>query len=192
MASRGPGALEIRLDAGEREQLESWARRRRTAAGLASRSRIVLAAAEGESNSAIARRLGVGRPTAAKWRARFAAERLAGLLDEPRPGRPRRIDDAQVEELIVRTLETAPPDGGTHWSTRQMAAAVGLSQAEAVVAKTNSRSHLGTLNDFSYLLRGHMRPLCSRLAVTSQTKTRASKAPRTRPPRRFREPTSGM
>jgi transposase len=129
MASRGPQALEIKLSADEREQLESWARRRRTAAGLATRSRIVLAAAEGENNSQIARRLGVGRPTAAKWRARFAAERLAGLLDEPRPGRPRSIDDARVEELIVRTLETAPPDGGTHWSTRQMAAAVGLSQA---------------------------------------------------------------
>ena len=129
MASRGPRALEITLDASEREQLESWARRRRTAAGLATRSRIVLAAADGENNSAIARRLAVGRPTVAKWRSRFAAARLAGLLDEPRPGRPRSIDDARVEELIVRTLESAPPDGGTHWSTRQMATTVGLSQA---------------------------------------------------------------
>jgi transposase len=129
MVSRGPRALDIALDAGEREQLESWARRRRTAAGLATRSRIVLAAADGESNSAIARRLGAGRPTVAKWRARFASERLAGLLDEPRPGRPRTVGDKRVEELIVRTLETVPPDGGTHWSTRQMAAASGLSQS---------------------------------------------------------------
>ena len=129
MSSRGSRALEITLDAGEREQLERWARRRRTAAGLATRSRIVLAAADGENNSAIARRLGVGRPTVAKWRARFAGERLAGLLDEPRPGRPRTLGDERVEEVIVRTLETAPPHGGTHWSTRQMAAASGLSQS---------------------------------------------------------------
>jgi transposase len=129
MVSRGPSPVEVVLRAGEREQLERWARRRRTAAGLALRSRIVLAAAGGENNSQIARRLGVGRPTAAKWRARFVAERLAGLLDEPRPGRPRTLGDERVEELIVRTLETAPPDGGTHWSTRQMAAVVGLSQS---------------------------------------------------------------
>jgi len=129
MASRGPNALEITLSAEERQQLESWARRRRTAAGLATRSRIVLAAADGENNSQVARRLGVGRPTVAKWRARFAAQRLAGLLDEPRPGRPRTVGDERVEDVIVRTLETAPPDGGTHWSTRQMATASGLSQS---------------------------------------------------------------
>jgi len=129
MASRGPSPVQIVLRAGEREQLEGWARRRRTAAGLATRSRTVLAAADGENNSQIARRLGLARPTVAKWRARFASERLEGLLDEPRPGRPRSIGDERIEELIVRTLETAPPDGGTHWSTRRMAAAVGLSQS---------------------------------------------------------------
>ena len=64
-----------------------------------------------------------------KWRGRFAEKGPAGLLDEPRPGRPRKIDDARVEQLIVRTLESPPPDGGTHWSTRQMAAVSGLSQA---------------------------------------------------------------
>jgi len=128
MASRGPSPVEIRLSADEQEQLQRWARRRRTAAGLALRSRIVLAAGEGRNNSQIARELHVARPTVAKWRARFAAARLSGLLDEPRPGRPRQIDDARIEELIVRTLETAPPDGGTHWSTRQMAAKTGLSQ----------------------------------------------------------------
>jgi transposase len=117
------------LTAGEREQLGRWARRRRTAAGLAARSRIVLACAAGENNSQIARRLGVTRPTVAKWRGRFAAGRLEGLLDEPRPGRPRTLSDERIEEVIVRTLEAAPPDGGTHWSTRRMAAASGLSQS---------------------------------------------------------------
>jgi len=129
MAVRGPRPVEIVLSDGERQQLERWARRRRTAAGLAARSRIVLAAAAGDNNSQIARRLDVARPTVAKWRSRFAESRLDGLLDEARPGRPRTIDEARVEELIVRTLETPPPDGGTHWSTRQMAAAVGLSQS---------------------------------------------------------------
>lgn len=117
------------LDDGEREQLQRWARRRRTAAGLATRSRIVLACAQGESNSEIARRLGVSRPTVTKWRSRFAERRLDGLIDEPRPGPPRTVSDEQVEDVIVRTLEGAPPDGGTHWSTRQMARQVGLSQS---------------------------------------------------------------
>ena len=113
----------------ERGQLERWARRRRTAAGLAQRSRIVLACAQGESNTEIARRLGLSRPTVTKWRARFASGRLEGLLEEPRPGRPRTVSDALVEDVIVRTLESAPPDRGTHWSTRQMAAKTGLSQS---------------------------------------------------------------
>jgi len=117
------------LTAGEREQLERWARRRRTAAGLAARSRIVLACAAAENNSQIARRLEVARPTVAKWRGRFAVGRLEGLLDEPRRGRPRTLSDERIEEVIVRTLEAAPPDGGTHWSTRRMAAASGLSQS---------------------------------------------------------------
>jgi transposase len=129
VSSRGPKAVAIDLSDGEREQLGRWARRRKTAAGLATRSRIVLAAADGERNSRIAQRLGVSRPTVTKWRARFAERRLDGLLDEPRPGRPRRVADAKVEEVVVRALESPPPDGGTHWSTRQMAAVAGVSQA---------------------------------------------------------------
>src|SRR5450756_1941664 len=129
MASRGPRPVGIVLTAGEREQLERWARRRRTAAGLAARSRIVLACAAAENNSQIARRLEVARPTVAKWRGRFAVGRLEGLLERPRPGRPRTLSDERIEEVSVRTLEAAPPDGGTHWSTRRMAAASGLSQS---------------------------------------------------------------
>ena len=108
--------------------MQSWARRRTSAQALAERSRIVLAAADGLKNTEIAERLAVTRGTAAKWRARFAAARVQGLLDEPRPGRPRTISDAQVEEVIVRTLETTPSDA-THWSTRSLAAELGLSQS---------------------------------------------------------------
>jgi transposase len=125
---RGPAALLIELSSGERETLEGWTRRRRSAAGLAQRARIVLGCAEGLSNVAVAARVGVSVPTVRRWRRRFAEQRLDGLLDEARPGRPRTITDEQVEDVIVKTLETAPPDGGTHWSTRQMAAKAGLNQ----------------------------------------------------------------
>jgi transposase len=89
---------------------------------------MVLAAAEGTPNDAIARRLHVTRQTVGRWRARFLAQRLDGLLDEPRPGAPRTITDADVERIITRTLETRPADA-THWSTRAMAKAEGLSQS---------------------------------------------------------------
>jgi len=115
------------LSAGEREQLESWARRGKSAQALAQRSRIVLAAAEGLKNTEISQRLSLDHTTVRKWRSRFAKERLDGLVDEPRPGRPRTISDAQVEEVIVKTLESTPKDA-THWSTRAMASEVGLSQ----------------------------------------------------------------
>src|SRR5947207_5073016 len=123
-----PRAVELLLSAEEREQLQAWARRRKSAQALAQRSRIVLAAAEGLKNTEIAERLGITRGMAAKWRSRFAEYRLDGLVDEPRPGRPRTIDDAKVEEVIVRTLETTPKNA-THWSTRSLAAQVGLSQS---------------------------------------------------------------
>jgi len=111
----------------ERARLEAWARRRSTAQALALRSRIVLAAAEGLKNTEIAERLGVGRPMVTKWRNRFARDRLDGLVDEPRPGRPRTITDEQVEEVVIKTLESTPKDA-THWSTRSMANEVGLTQ----------------------------------------------------------------
>jgi transposase len=120
--------VSIELTDNEREALQRWSRRRRSAAGLAQRSRIVLACAEGLTNTAVAKRVGVSLPTVRRWRGRFAERRLDGLLDEPRPGRPREISDEQVENVIVKTLESKPPDGGTHWSTRNMAAAAGLNQ----------------------------------------------------------------
>jgi len=126
-SARGPRAVEIVLSVAEREQLEAWARRRKSAQALAQRSRIVLRAAEGVPNLRIAAELGVGRPMVTKWRSRFAEGRLEALVDEPRPGRPRTIADARVEEVITRTLESTPRDA-THWSTRSMAREVGLSQ----------------------------------------------------------------
>ena len=118
----------IELTGDERAQLESWARRRTSAQALALRSRIVLLAADGLNNTAIAGRLGVHRPMVRKWRGRFAEHRLDGLSDEPRPGRPRTIADDKVEEVVVKTLETTPTHA-THWSTRSLAAEVGLTQS---------------------------------------------------------------
>jgi transposase len=91
----------------------------------------VLACAEGDSNTAVAARLGVARGTVTRWRARFLRDRLDGLVDEPRPGVPRTITDAQVEEVVVRTLEETP-EGSTHWSKRDLAAKVGISPSSVL------------------------------------------------------------
>lgn len=95
------------------------------------RARIVLTCAEGGSNISVAARLGVSRGTVNRWRARFLRDRLDGLADEPRPGVPRTITDAQVEEVVVRTLEETP-DGSTHWSKRELAAKVGISPSSVL------------------------------------------------------------
>src|SRR5712691_6761738 len=92
----------------EREVLERWARRPKSAQALALRCRIVLAAADGESSKEIAARLGCNRSTVGRWRGRFAGCGLDGLHDEPRPGRPRSIGDDDVERVIVKTLEEQP------------------------------------------------------------------------------------
>ncbi len=123
-----PVAVSIELSEEERAQLVSWARRHTSAQALAQRSRIVLLAAEGLKNTEIAGRLGVHRASVRKWRSRFSENRLDGLLDEPRPGKPRTITDEQVEEVIVKTLESTPKNA-THWSTRSMAREVGLTQS---------------------------------------------------------------
>jgi transposase len=124
MPYRVPTALV--LSEAERAELEGWARRRKTAQALALRARIVLGAAAGLSNTAIAAELGVAKHTAGKWRERFARLRTDGPLDEPRPGAPRRIGDEQVAAPVDRTL-SARPAGCTHWSRRTMAEASGLS-----------------------------------------------------------------
>jgi transposase len=128
MARTGRPKAELVLDDHERETLGRWARRPKSSQALALRSRIVLACAQGKDNTTVAAEQRVSAATVGRWRRRFVARRLDGLVDEPRPGQPRKITDEKVEAVIVKTLEQAPPDGGTHWSTRQMAAATGLNQ----------------------------------------------------------------
>lgn len=118
----------LTLDAEEREKLETIARRPKTSQRLALRARIVLACAAGKDNTEVAEDLNVRGATVGKWRERFRVNRLDGLLDEPRPGAPRTVTDKDVEAVITRTLESKPK-GATHWSTRSMAEASGLSQS---------------------------------------------------------------
>jgi transposase len=118
----------VELSDVERAQLVAWSRRATSANALAMRSRIVLAAADGLTNTAIAAKLDIAIGSARRWRSRFVRERLDGLLDEPRPGRPRTVADEQVEAVITRTLETTPKNA-THWSTRSLAVELGMSQS---------------------------------------------------------------
>jgi len=122
-----PQRAEVVLTDEEREVLERWARRHTSAQALALRCRIVLAAADGEPSKEIAARLGCNKSTVGRWRGRFAERGLDGLHDEPRPGKPRSIGDDDVERVIVKTLEQQPPNA-THWSTRSMGRATGMSQ----------------------------------------------------------------
>ena len=127
---RGRPIAPLALDGAERETLEQWTRRPKTAQALALRARIVLACADGRSNTGVAAELRVCVDTVGKWRSRFLEQRLDGLLDQPRSGRPRMIDDADVERVIALTLEATPKDA-THWSTRSMARRSGLSHNTA-------------------------------------------------------------
>ena len=122
----GRPVAKIELSAEVAGILEGYTQRRKTAQALALRARIVLACASGLSNKAVAGRERVTVQTVGKWRRRFVERGLDGLLDEPRPGVPRKIDDAVVESVIVRTLESQPA-GATHWSTRSMARHSGIS-----------------------------------------------------------------
>jgi transposase len=117
----------LTLTEDEREALQRWTRRPTTAQALAQRAHVILECAADETNTRVARKLRLTKQTVGKWRNRFLAKRLDGLLDDPRPGAPRTVSDAQVEDVVTLTLETKPRDA-THWSTRAMAARCGLSQ----------------------------------------------------------------
>ena len=123
---RGRPIALLALDGAERETLEQWTRRPKTAQALALRARIVPACGDGRSNTGVAAELRVCGDTVGEWPSRFLEQRLDGLLDQPRSGRPRMIDDADVERVIALTLEATPKDA-THWSTRSMARRSGLS-----------------------------------------------------------------
>src|SRR5512144_215730 len=119
-------AVRIELSDAERSELQARARRRKIARADAMRAEIVLLAADGMTNLVIAERLGITRVTVAMWRKRFAAKRLDGLVDAPRPGAPRQIGDDKIAEVVTTTLETMPA-AATHWSTRSLARATGVS-----------------------------------------------------------------
>ena len=128
MAGRGRSKPALVLSADERETLERWARRPKSAQALAVRCRVVLGCAEGLDNKVVAAELGLNQATVSKWRRRFLEKRLDGLADEPRPGPARTITDDMVEAVIVKTLEELPRDA-THWSTRSLASEMGMSQS---------------------------------------------------------------
>jgi transposase len=113
---------------GERETLQNWSRRPKSAQALALRARMILLCGAGRSNTEVAAELRITKQTVGKWRQRFLDKRLDGLLDEPRPGTPRKLSDADVERVLALTLESAPRNA-THWSTRSLADAIGLSRA---------------------------------------------------------------
>lgn len=132
---RGPKLQPLVLTDAEVAQLTAWGRRPKTARALADRARIILASAAGAPNTTVAEAVGVTFQTVGKWRARFLAQRLDGLLDAPRPGAPRTITDGDVERVIRTTLEERPADTSgtaTHWSTRAMASAAGVTQTAVV------------------------------------------------------------
>jgi len=112
----------------QRATLQNWVRRPKTAQALALRAKIILACAEGNSNGVVARLTRVRQQTVGKWRSRFLSKGLEGLLDEPRPGTPRKVSDAEVEKVLTTTLESLPRDA-THWSTRSLAKQSGLSRS---------------------------------------------------------------
>jgi len=131
--TRGRPLQVLELTEAEIAQLTAWSRRPTTARAIAERARIILASASGASNADVAAGLGVNSHTVSKWRTRFLAQRLDGLLDAPRPGAPRTITDGDVERVIRKTLEDRPPEtAATHWSTRTMAQAAGVTQTAVV------------------------------------------------------------
>ena len=123
----GRPKAELVLNPEERETLIRWVARAKTGQALALRARIILRSADGLSNLAVGQELHLGNKAVGKWRSRFIAKGLAGLLDEPRPGAPRQITDEQVERVVIKTLESTPRDAA-HWSTRSLAAASGISR----------------------------------------------------------------
>lgn len=125
MYVRADATIELSKD--QRAELEKLARSRRTAQAVALRARIVLMTAEGVGPAAIGEHLGISQPTVRKWRERYVDQGLAGLRSEPRPGRPRSLDDQRVADLLNQALQTRPAKQ-THWSVRSFAAEANISK----------------------------------------------------------------
>src|SRR5216683_2770335 len=166
MARTGRPLPPLELSAAEQHELRRLERRRNSAQALALRARIVLACAEGRSNTEVARICRVTRPTVGKWRQRYVEQRIDGLLDEPRPGHARTVSDEDVERVLVMTLESQPQHA-THWSTRSMAEASGLSQS--TVSRIWRAFHLQPHRTESFKLRPT--PCSSRRCGTSSGST---------------------
>jgi transposase len=127
MMQRRATLMPLTLTRDEQEQLEQWVRDRQGRRSRAMRAGIVLSCAAGCSNRESAKRLKVTAQTVGKWRARFVAQGLQGLADQPRSGAPRSISDALVQAVLAKTLHEKPPDG-TRWSSRRLAVTLGVSQ----------------------------------------------------------------
>ena len=128
MPSRGRPKAVLELTGEEREQLQRWARRRKSLQALVLRSGIVMACAEGKDNKSVAVELKCSQAMVGRWRGRFVEHRLVGLTDDDRPGRPGSITAVQVEDVVVATLESVPANA-THWSRQKMAERSGLSKS---------------------------------------------------------------
>jgi len=171
MSRTGRPLPPLKLSAAELQELQRLERRRTTAQALAQWARIVLACAQGRSNTEVARLCRVTRPTVGKWRQRYVERRTDGLLDEPRPGHPRTVSDEDVERVLVQTLGSQPKHA-THWSTRLMAQASGLSQSTVTVERSRSvatsscRGSVGTVFPSPAAGAG-VRPASNQTAVPS-------------------------
>ena len=124
----GRPLVPLSVTADQRSTLENWVRRPKTAQALALRAKIILACSTGKTSGEVASQARVRPQTVGKWRSRFLSKGLEGLLDEPRPGTPRRVSDVDVEKVLTTTLESLPRDA-THWSTRSLAQKSGLSRS---------------------------------------------------------------
>jgi putative transposase len=124
----GRPATDLKVTMADRAQLESIARSQSAPASLSRRAQIILRLADGETNSAVARRYRVSRPTVSMWRTRYAEHGLPGLHNEIKPGRPRSTSEEQIAALVNTALQSKPR-GKTHWSRRGLAAETGLSKS---------------------------------------------------------------
>jgi len=147
----------LHVTAEEKQKLTMLARRPKTGQALAMRARIVLGCSDGVSNGEVAKRFRITGATVCKWRERFRVNRLEGLLDEPRPGAPRSIADAKVEQVVTKTLESMPTNS-THWSTRLMAKKMGLSQTAIVRIWRRPSNYSPEIADAHLRVDIHYRP----------------------------------